>query len=128
MFLVEFRSVPLELQRKNEQEDFSLTWELSYNICQFSQNPFPFDIVLSHSVYGTFAGGSPRSFSGFCDYNSYLYSAYTTRASFTMDNSSFTFYLANIVTSDSGYYTLTLSCQFCYSYQENTSTLFVYGW
>ena len=131
MFLVEFKSVPLEFQRKTEQEDFSLKWELSYNICEFLKNGFYFAhffIQLFHSNNGNVATGFLMAFSDECDRSLPLNNAYATRASFTMDNSSVTFYLANILTSDAGYFTLTLSYDFSSSEQQNTSALFVYGW
>lgn len=131
MFLVEFKSVPLEFQRKTEQEDISLKWGLSYNICKFLQNDFYFAlffIQLFHSNNGNVATGYVDSFAGECHRSFPINSAYTKRASFTMDNSSVTFYLANILTSDAGYFTLTLSYDFSSSEQQNTSALFVYGW
>lgn len=134
MFIfLEFKSVPVEFQRKNTQDDFSLTWELSYNACNLIRNSFyyfifsTFSIVLAHSNYGTVATVRLESYRYDCDKYLSLGSAYTTRASFTMNNSSFTFYLTNILTSDGGYFTLTLSSGPSSSNQQSRAALFVYG-
>lgn len=132
----EFESRPTAIQRKDQGQDYKLTWKLSYNICDFLSSdylrdfPFRLAVRLQLSTYGTIGSTYLDDFSCSIDDVISINNVYSTRASFNMDNNSITFFLKNIALADAGDYTLTLYENFWgrpNPQQDYKTTLFVNG-